>query len=54
MTSVIGSRTAPLHGVVRAAAGLDQEIRALAEDGRAQRIRGMRTLAQQLADRGAL
>jgi AcrR family transcriptional regulator len=49
-----GARTAPLHEVVRAAAGLDEEIRALAEDGRAQRIRGMRMLAQQLADRGAL
>jgi len=49
-----GARTAPLHEVVRAAAGLDEEIRALAEEGRAQRIRGMRVLAQHLADRGAL
>ena len=49
-----GARTAPLHEVVRAAAGLDEEIRALAEEGRAQRIRGMRFMAQQLADRGAL
>ena len=50
----IAARTAPLHEVVRAAAGLDEEIRALAEEGRAQRLRGMRMLAQQLADRGAL
>ena len=50
----VGARTAPLHEVVRAAAGLDEEIRALAEEGRAQRIRGMRAMAQDLADRGAL
>ena len=49
-----GARTAPLHEVVRAAAGLDEEIRALAEEGRAQRIRGMRFMAQHLARRGAL
>ncbi|MBV9208620.1 MAG: TetR/AcrR family transcriptional regulator [Actinobacteria bacterium] len=48
------ARTAPLHEVVRAAAGLDAEIRALAEETRAQRIRGMQVLAQSLADRGAL
>ena len=48
------ARIAPLQEVVRAAAGLDEEIRALAEEGRAQRLRGMRVLAQQLADRGAL
>src|SRR5262245_61775679 len=48
------ARTAPLHAVVQAAAGLDADIRALAEDGRAQRIRGMRVMAQVLADRGAL
>jgi AcrR family transcriptional regulator len=47
-------RVAPLAMVVAAAAGLDAEIRALAEDGRAQRLRGMRALAQVLADRGAL
>jgi AcrR family transcriptional regulator len=50
----VGARTAPLHEVVRAAAGLDEEVRALAEEGRAQRIRGMRVLAQVLADRSAL
>jgi AcrR family transcriptional regulator len=48
------ARTAPLHQVVQAAAGLDADIRALADDGRAQRIRGMRAMAQVLADRGAL
>ena len=48
------ARTAPLHQVVQAAAGLDADIRALADDGRAQRIRGMRVLAQSLAERGAL
>jgi hypothetical protein len=50
----VGARTAPLHEVVRAAAGLDEEVRAMAEEGGAQRLRGMRMLAQQLADRGAL
>src|SRR5215472_3694859 len=48
------ARTAPLYAVIQAAAGLDADIRALAEDGRAQRIRGMRIMAQRLADRGAL
>jgi hypothetical protein len=48
------ARAAPLNAVVQAAAGLDADIRALAEEGRAQRIRGMRVLAQELADRGAL
>jgi len=50
----VSERVAPLAMVVQAAAGLDAEIRALAEDGRAQRLRGMRVLAQVLADRGAL
>src|SRR5215472_7364722 len=48
------ARTAPLHAVIQAAAGLDADIRALAEDGRAQRTRGMRAMAEVLADRGAL
>src|SRR6185312_5978963 len=48
------ARTAPLHQVVHAAAGLDADICALAEDGRAQRLRGMQAMAQHLADRGAL
>jgi AcrR family transcriptional regulator len=47
----VSGRIAPLTAVVQAAAGLDA---ALAEEGRAQRIRGMRFLAQLLADRGAL
>jgi len=50
----VAARMAPLHQVVQAAAGLDADIRALAEEGRAQRIRGMRAMAQSLADRGAL
>ena len=50
----VGARIAPLHEVVRAAAGLDDEVRALAQEGGAQRIRGMRVLARVLADRGAL
>jgi AcrR family transcriptional regulator len=54
MVREVGARTAPLHEVVRAAAGLDEEIRALAQEAGTQRIRGMRVLAQQLANRGAL
>ena len=50
----VAARTAPLYAVIQAAAGLDADVRALAEDGRAQRIRGMRAMAQALADRGAL
>lgn len=50
----VSARIAPLNAVVQAAAGLDAEIRALAEEGRAQRLRGTRFLAQLLADRDAL
>lgn len=50
----VGARIAPLVAVAEAAAGADAEIRELVEDGRAQRMRGMRVLAQVLADRGAL
>ena len=50
----IGARIAPLNAVVQAAAGLDADIRALAEEGRAQRLTGMRVLAGTLAGRGAL
>lgn len=50
----VSERIAPLHAVVQAAAGIDASIRALAEEGRAQRVRGMRALAQIIADRGAL
>ena len=48
------ARTAPLHEVIRAAAGLDAEIRALAEQTGAQRLQGMQVMAQHLADRAAL
>jgi AcrR family transcriptional regulator len=50
----VSARIAPLSAVVQAAAGLDADIRALAEEGRTQRLAGMRFLAQLLADRGAL
>jgi AcrR family transcriptional regulator len=50
----IGSRIAPLVAVAVAAAGTDQEITALVEEGRSQRLFGMRRLAQVLADRRAL
>jgi AcrR family transcriptional regulator len=50
----VSERIAPLHAVVQAAAGVDPGIRALAEEGGEQRIRGMRVLAKVIADRGAL
>lgn len=50
----VNARIAPLNAVLHGAAGLDADIRALAEDGRAQRLRGMQFLVQVLADRGAL
>jgi AcrR family transcriptional regulator len=50
----IGSRIAPLVAVAGAAAGTDQDIMALVEEGRSQRLVGMRRLAQVLADRNAL
>ncbi|MGC9961570.1 MAG: helix-turn-helix domain-containing protein [Acidimicrobiales bacterium] len=50
----IGERIAPLVAVAAAAAGTDPEVRALVEDGRSQRLAGMRRLAGVLADRGAL
>ena len=50
----VSSRIAPLNSVVQAAAGLDADIRELAEQGRAQRLNGMRVLAQLVADRDAL
>ncbi len=49
-----GARIARLVAVAEAAAGAYPEIRALSEDGHAQRLRGMRVLAQVLDDRGAL
>jgi AcrR family transcriptional regulator len=48
------TRAAALHTVIEAAAGVDAGVRALAEEGRAQRLTGMRELAGQLARRGAL
>ena len=51
---LIGARIAPLVAVAVAAAGTDQEITALVEEGRSQRLEGMHRLAQVLADRRAL
>jgi AcrR family transcriptional regulator len=50
----IAARIAPLAAVVEAAAGIDPEINALRQEGRAQRLTGMRILAGVLADRRAL
>jgi AcrR family transcriptional regulator len=50
----VHSRIAPLDAVVQAASGLEPGLRALAEQGRAQRLQGMQVLAQVLADRDAL
>lgn len=50
----VNERAAPLMAVVREAAGLDAEIRALARQGDDNRLRGMRALAGALASRGAL
>jgi len=50
----IGARIAPLVAVAEAAAGTDAEIRAMSQNGHAQRLRGMRALAGLIADRGAL
>lgn len=47
-------RAAALHTVIEGSAGLDAGVRALAEEGRAQRLTGMRELGGQLARRGAL
>ena len=51
---VIHSRIAPLAAVVQEASGLEAGVRALAEQGRRQRLEGMKFLAQVLAERGAL
>jgi AcrR family transcriptional regulator len=50
----IGARFGPLAEVAEAAAGIDPEIKALREEGRAQRLTGMRILAGVLAQRRAL
>jgi AcrR family transcriptional regulator len=47
-------RIARLQMVIESAAGVDAGVQALAEEGRAQRLIGMRSLAQDLAARGAL
>jgi AcrR family transcriptional regulator len=48
------ARVAALNLVIEAAEGLEAGTRALAEEGRAQRLTGMRDLASELARRGAL
>jgi AcrR family transcriptional regulator len=48
------ARAAALHTVIEGSAGVDAGVRALAEEGREQRLTGMRELAGQLAGRGAL
>lgn len=48
------ARTAALARVLESAAGLDADLRALNDDLRAQRQRGMSFLAALLAERGAL
>jgi AcrR family transcriptional regulator len=50
----ISGRAAALHAVVQAASGLDRDVRALAEDLRAQRLRGMTFIVELLAARSAL
>jgi hypothetical protein len=49
-----GARVAALNLVIEAAEGLDAGARALAEEGRRQRLTGMRDLAGELARRNAL
>ena len=47
-------RVAPIEAVVRGAAGLDDEVRALNEEQRHQRLVGMTFFAAELGERGAL
>ncbi|MDT4938198.1 MAG: hypothetical protein QOG80_1869 [Pseudonocardiales bacterium] len=47
-------RGAQLHRVIESSSGVDADVRALAEEGRAQRRVGMSSLAALLAARGAL
>ena len=54
MAREVNARIAPLVAVLEAAAGLEPELAELAEDRRAQRLRGMLDLARQLDARGAL
>jgi len=50
----VSERSAALHEVLQSAAGLDADLRALADEGRDQRQRGMTALAQLLTEREAL
>jgi AcrR family transcriptional regulator len=50
----VGARFARLHRVTEEAAGSDPGVHALAEEGRAQRLTGMRVLATVLQSRKAL
>ena len=50
----IHSRIAPLVAVVEEASGSEPALRALSEQGKEQRLDGMKVLAQVLVDRGAL
>lgn len=54
MNTEVGGRISELQHVVEAAAGADEELRALAETLAAQRRYGMGRLAEQLNQRGAL
>jgi AcrR family transcriptional regulator len=47
-------RVAPIEAVVRGAAGLDDDVRALNEEQRRQRLVGMIVFATELGERGAL
>jgi AcrR family transcriptional regulator len=48
------ARIAPLVAVVQEASGFEPALRALSEQGKKQRLEGMKVLARVLADRGAL
>lgn len=50
----VGARLAPLDAVLQAAAGLDPELRALAEQGRRQRLTGVTVIAEHLGERKVL
>jgi AcrR family transcriptional regulator len=54
MVREVNSRVARLVHVIESAAGLDADIRALSDEGLAQRQVGMRSLAGELERRGAL
>jgi AcrR family transcriptional regulator len=54
MVRDVNSRVAQIVHVIESAAGLDADIRALSDEGRAQRQTGMRALAAELQRRAAL